>query len=349
MNPPLRCCLPLLLAAVFLGSAWSAPGVPEPLPPAPTRPGADAGPTEVQIVAYFADILRIDSATQTFTVNLALLMEWRDPKFATAPGTPPRQFPLTEIWSPRWIVANPADSLPKALPDVATVAADGTAVYRQVILGSVAGPMNLRRFPFDRETFRVRLVIPGYRPDDLALVPSAAAIQSGMKEGIGRTPTPTMQDWTITAVSAKAEPFVLTPGNTIAAYSLEFEAVRNPSHYVLKVILPLLLIVLMSWSVFWIDPSMGASQISVAVTSILTLIAYRFAIGAEVPKLPYLTLLDAFILLATILVFLSLIEVVTTTALALKGDLTGARRLDRIARWGFPAVFFSTCTTLFFF
>jgi hypothetical protein len=53
-----------------------------------------------------------------------------------------------------------------------------------------------------------------------------------------------------------------------------------------------------------------------AVTSMLTLIAYRFAIGSEVPKLPYLTRLDAFILASSVLVFLSLIEVMVTTRLA---------------------------------
>ena len=70
---------------------------------------------------------------------------------------------------------------------------------------------------------------------------------------------------------------------------------------------------MMSWTVFWIHPTNGGPQISVAVTSMLTLIAYRFAIGSEVPKLPYLTRLDAFILASSLLVFLSLIEVMLTT------------------------------------
>src|SRR4029077_14072485 len=75
----------------------------------------------------------------------------------------------------------------------------------------------------------------------------------------------------------------------------------------------LLLIVMMSSTGFWIHPTKGGPEISVAVTSMLTLIAYRFAIGSEVPKLPYLTRLDAFILASSLLVFLSLIEVMLTT------------------------------------
>jgi hypothetical protein len=34
----------------------------------------------------------------------------------------------------------------------------------------------------------------------------------------------------------------------------------------------------MSWSGFWIDPVNANSQISIAVTSMLTLIAYRYAV-----------------------------------------------------------------------
>jgi hypothetical protein len=70
----------------------------------------------------------------------------------------------------------------------------------------------------------------------------------------------------------------------IAGYAFEFYASRLAQYYLLKVILPLLLIVMMSWTVFWIDPTNGGPQISVAVTSMLTLIAYRFSIGSEGAK-----------------------------------------------------------------
>jgi hypothetical protein len=58
-------------------------------------------------------------------------------------------------------------------------------------------------------------------------------------------------------------------------------------------ILPLVLIVIMSWCSFWIDPVNANSQISIAVTSMLTLIAYRYAVDTQVPRLPYMTRVDA--------------------------------------------------------
>lgn len=335
-----------LFAACVAGSAFAAP---EPLPPPPERPASDAGPTQVEVAAWFADILRIDSAAQTFAVNLGLVLQWRDPTLATAPGTPPRTFSLDDIWSPRWLVANPAAPLQKALPEVATVSADGTVTARQVVLATLSQPMNLRRFPFDHEVFGIKLLVPGSSPGNLALVPARRAEESGLTDAVGRAEKLTMQDWTVSDLGARAEPYQLSAGLAVAGYTVNFAATRNPNHYILKVILPLVLIVMMSWSVFWIDPSMGASQISVAVTSMLTLIAYRFAIGADVPKLPYLTLLDAFILISSVLVFLSLIEVMITATLAVTNRLETARALDRHCRWIFPLLFVVASSALVFF
>lgn len=122
-------------------------------------------------------------------------------------------------------------------------------------------------------------------------------------------------------------------------YVFEFRAKRSRQHYIRKVIVPLLLIVMMSWTVFWIDRSMGNSQISLAVTSMLTRIAYRFAVGNEVPRLPYLTNLDAFLLVSTAMVFLALIEAVATTALWLNGRQPLAVTIDRRCRMLFPIGF----------
>ncbi len=120
---------------------------------------------------------------------------------------------------------------------------------------------------------------------------------------------------------------------------ISFEGERRAGYYLIKVILPLILIVAMSWVVFWIDPSEGGSQIGVALTTMLTLIAYRFAVGSELPNIPYLTRMDYFLLASTVLVFATLIEVVITSHYARSGRIQQAHRIDLWARWMFPAVF----------
>ena len=101
----------------------------------------------------------------------------------------------------------------------------------------------------------------------------------------------------------------------------------------------MLVVVAMSWTAFWIDPSLSGSQISVATSSTLTLIAYRFVVAALLPRLPYMTRMDYFTLGGTLLVFLALVEVVLTAYLANRNRIERARSIDRFARFAFPAVF----------
>ncbi len=131
------------------------------------------------------------------------------------------------------------------------------------------------------------------------------------------------------------------PGNDLSlpGFSFSLKAERRVEYFIVKIILPLILIVAMSWIVFWIDPKESAIQISVAIRTMLTLIAYRFAVGAELPKVSYLTRLDFFILSATVLVFASLVEVIVTSTLAQREKLDLARHLDRWSRWLFPIIF----------
>lgn len=91
--------------------------------------------------------------------------------------------------------------------------------------------------------------------------------------------------------------------------------------------------------VFWIDPQESGTQISAAITTMLTLIAYRFAVGNDIPRVSYLSRLDYFILGSTFLVFTSLIEVVVTSTYGRIGQLDRARSIDRWARILFPLIF----------
>ena len=152
------------------------------------------------------------------------------------------------------------------------VAPDGEVVYRQRLIGTFNQPLDLRRFPFDSEVFTTNLVLLGSTPRDVELTPDTLSISGGLKGAIGRSQKTTMQDWRVTSLDARTSPYSLVPGTAISGYDISFAASRLPQHYLLKVILPLVLIVFMSWTVFWIDPTLGSSQISVAVTSMLTLI-----------------------------------------------------------------------------
>ena len=310
------------------------------------RPEAEKGPTQVSVGIWIVDINNIDSAQQNFTADIAIVLRWKDVRLAHT-GTGAMHYALGEIWTPRVGIANETSSVVRKLPESAEVEPDGTVIYRQLYVGSFSQPLRLQSFPFDRQIFHIQFVAIRYQPDEVAFVPDENWIRDGVRQAAGISPSVTLADWTVEKWDAKASVYALTPRMQYSGYVFEFTARRNVEYYILKVILPLVLIVMMSWSVFWTEPTNSNTQFSIAVTSMLTLIAYRFAVDNQLPRLPYMTRLDAFFLVSTLLVFLSLIEVLVTTILDNNQQLARAKKLDRYCRIIVPVIFVIASTAIF--
>jgi hypothetical protein len=310
------------------------------------RPGADDGPTRVSIGIWIVDISNIDSAQQNFTADIAVVLQWKDARLAHT-GTGLAHYALDQIWTPRVAIANETISVSRKFPDSVEVEPDGTVIYRQRYVGSFTQSLRLQSFPFDRQAFHFHVVAIRYRPNEVQFVPDQDWIDNGLKQAGGIATSITLPDWTIESWNTKSLSYALAPGFEYSGYAFEFTASRNAQHYVWKVILPLVLIVIMSWAVFWITPTDASPQISIAVTSMLTLIAYRFAIDNQLPRLPYTTNLDAFILMSTVLVFFSFIEVLVTTILENQKRNRLALTIDRSCRVIFPVIFLLASMNIF--
>ena len=302
------------------------------------RPGSGNSPTQVSVGIWVVDISNIDSAQQHFTADIAVVLQWKDVRLAHT-GTGLAHYALDQVWTPRVAIANETSSVSRKFPDSVEVEPDGTVIYRQRYAGSFSQSLRLQSFPFDRQAFHFQVVAIRYRPNEVVFVPDENWIRDGLQQAAGISPSITLPDWTVEKWDAKARVYALTPGMQYSGYAFEFTASRNVAYYIWKVILPLVLIVMMSWVVFWIDPATSNSQISVAVTSMLTLIAYRFAVDSQLPRLPYMTRIDLFFLVSTLLVFFSLIEVLITTILENKQQAERAKKVDRYCRVIFPAIF----------
>jgi hypothetical protein len=339
--PPIKLLLlaGFLAASIQLALSSEAPTVIE-------RPNADAGPTEISVGIWIVDINNIDSAQQSFGADIAVALRWKDSRLAHT-GSGIAHYALEQIWHPRVGIVNETNTVIRRLPESADVEADGTVLYRQRYVGSFTQPLRLQSFPFDKQDFRVHLIAIRYSPNEVRFAPDQKWIELGLSQAGGIAEPITLPDWTINKWAIKTLPYTLAPGLMYSGYVFEFNASRNVQHYILKVILPLVLIVMMSWAVFWIDPATSNSQISIAVTSMLTLIAYRFAVDSQLPRLPYMTRLDGFFLTSTLLVFFSLIEVLVTTILDNNQQTERAKRIDRYCRVIFPVTFVSASIAIF--
>jgi len=318
----------LFIAVLFLIPVFTIAAVPGVL----ADIGLPAGEsTQVHVSIFIIDLDKINSADQGFDANVFLRYRWRDPRLAHG-GTKKISRLLHEVWHPHFLIVN-QQKIWRTLPEVVEIDSDGEVVYRQRVWGSFSQPLKLHNYPFDRHLFSIQLLTTGYTPKEIEIVPDTK-LASGISQQLSIT------DWEI--LNFTAEPHSFKPSSeirTFAGFAISFEAKRKTGYFIAKVFLPLILIVAMSWVVFWIDPAESGTQISVAITTMLTLIAYRFAVDAAVPKISYLTRLDYFILLSTILVYASLIEVIITSSFARREKLVQAQTIDRWMRWVFPAAF----------
>ncbi len=116
---------------------------------------------------------------------------------------------------------------------------------------------------------------------------------------------------------------------------------RKSSFYIWKIILPLISLVMISWSVFWMLGDNLGDRMSVSITGILTVVAYQFITADILPRVPYFTFMDGFLTLSFVLMALTVLENIVVNILFLKGKGVAAKRTDNTSRIAFPAVYFA--------
>ncbi len=298
------------------------------------RPDPEGTPTRVEIGVYFLDVMVIDDASQTFQVDLVFSARWRDSRLAFSAeetGLDEMVLPLQDVWYVGLASLNRREA-ETFLPEVVRVQPDGKVTYSQRIQGILASPLDLHEFPFDSQILPMHLVAYRHGPDEIDLV--IAEGYTGLRGDFSVT------GWVIEAAEHEVKPVSL-PGleEQHAGASFYLEATRQSSYFGLTMMVPLVLIVLMAWTVFWIDPSVVPPQVGIATAAVFSLIAFRFSMRSALPAVAYMTRADQFLLGATLLVFGALGEVIVTARLARLGKEEQANRVDRWGRWIFIVAF----------
>jgi hypothetical protein len=309
-------------------TALAAPGVGQVDDVRSERPPGD-GPTRVEVMCYLIDLMRIVDTEGVFEADVFVLASWNDSRLV---GERVRKVAVDDVWRPNVLIYNQRD-VSTDLPEEVEIQPDGTVIYRQRLTGRFASVLDLTRFPMDSQTLEINLVAYGAGSDEVRLVESSTLPTA-------RSSTLSITDWRIGEIETSTGTFSTVPGGPVlSTFTVSVGGKRFIGYYVVQMLIPLILIIGMSWIVFWVDPTVIPTRMSVSVTTVLTLIAYRFMIGGLVPKLPYLTLMDYLLLGATVLVAAALVAATAAAYLVRQDRGEAAERLDRIARPVFPLCF----------
>ena len=181
--------------------------------------------------------------------------------------------------------------------------------YKKRTSYEIKNDFNLKSFPFDKQKIILQIENERYSLDE-------------WKAGL--------TTWTLIQLNEFAKENQIT-GWDITNYDMSYKSFYNPfygdigdgfevileierksGYYIFKIILPIVLILMVCWSVVWISPKELESRLTITIVCLLSLIAYNFVIDKDLPKLEYLTVLDWLILIsyvyATIPNFLSILS-----------------------------------------
>lgn len=296
-------------------------------------------PVEVAVSLKVHQITGIDQKAENFGVVAALTAEYNEPGLAAKPGdaTPPwRMYKVagfTRLVADRGLTW-PAHTFYNAQGridyqnQIVYVDPQGNVVYFAQFTATFQAPdFDFRHFPLDHQTFHLKLDL--LAPiEHFVFKPTKGA--SGIGDTLGE------EEWILeNAQFGVTEHDIF--GHTASRFVLSFEGERHLSYYIVRILIPVVIIILVSWFSFFLNDY--TKRIDLAGGNLLLFIAFNFTIANDLPRLGYLTLMDT-IMLATFSItgFVVLVNVwMRRLQNQGKGEL--ADKLDQYGIWVYPLLY----------
>jgi len=128
----------------------------------------------------------------------------------------------------------------------------------------------------------------------------------------------------------------------ISQIELSITLQRKSGHTVWDVIFPLIILVSMMWTIFWIDIKDLTDRLNISLIGVLTIVAYQFLVDGSLPRISYFTFTDAVLLCSFLIMAATIFQSLYVYRISQAGDHTLAHRIDTLSKWLFPAIYFSS-------
>ena len=297
------------------------------------------GATLVNIGLYVIDISNVNAVENTYRLEGLIDLSWCDPRFKINNKEKNYEIYLEEdaetklnrIWWPSITFVNEVGEYFRKNEEL-MIFSSSIIEYREKFSVELKSFFDLTKFPFDQQTLDVEIESFAWDENDVKLKLN--------EEKTGFNPSLNLPEWKINDLETQIKT-TQEVRSKVPFYKLlmQIKLIRKPGFYLWKVIIPLIVLVIISWSVFWMSEESLADRISFSLTGILTVVAYQFLISENLPNISYLTLMDAMLSLSFAAIALTVAENIFVDWLNQENLKFLAIKVDRICQFAFPTIY----------
>lgn len=292
--------------------------------------------TSVEIALELHQIVKINQQEENFTAVVTLHLRYTDPAlvYEKKSGDPPfRLYRLdgflkyVQDKGAHWpdMILDNQQGRRDASTQLITLAPDGGARYFERFTATFQAPnFNFRRFPFDEQEFHI--VVTSALPTDFYVIEEMPGL-SGVDEDLGE------EEWVVFDIFTRIATVAGRDNLERSRFSLVFKAYRHLTYYIVRIFIPVFIILLVSWFTFLLRDYV--KRVDMGITTLLLFIAFSFAISSDLPRLGYVTAMDAFMTGTFMITGAVLLGNVVFRRLQTSGHEKLVARLDRYAIIGY--------------
>jgi hypothetical protein len=197
--------------------------------------------------------------------------------------------------------------------------------------------MALRRFPFDHQDFDAVFEVLGLGRSRVVLVPDPAT--SGV---VGKGVS--IAQWALRDLRLaphEADPvYGDAHQGPLSQIVVTLDMARRPAHMLQVVVLPLTLLVILTFSVFWMDRESLGDRMDISFIGILSVVAYQIIVSDAMPGIAYFTLMTGFLYSTYLVLAVGVLVNLIVSKLDQSGRHELGDRVDRTCRWAVPVGYF---------
>jgi hypothetical protein len=282
---------------------------------------------KVTVGVYLKELPDIDVKSNTYIADFYIWFLWK------GDTDPTKSWEFVNIIEPNntskvavYTDEEKGDPKPDKLPD-------GTSYQVYHVQGKFTHPFNLKDYPFDEQDIVLDLEDAEHSIGELVYVIDT--------EQTAYEPHIDVPGWELRKVNPTiseskyktnfGDPRVAPGEDSYSRFSFAVHLGRPIKGYMVKTILPVAIIMMITFVAFLIGSAYFEARLGLAITSLISAVALQLTAVSDLPSVGYMVLLDKVYNITYAIIFITLLESVISVKLHDAGKDRAAMLLDRVA------------------